>query len=80
LKPGGEFFMAPRVCGRYICDHLGWYTEAPGPIEEHLYYRENATKWASTIREAKREKYSPRLKFNRFTFKKNMKNSEKSNF
>lgn len=58
LEPEGEFFTAPRICGKYICIHLGWYLDAKVPIEEHSYYFENAAKWASTIRETKRVKYS----------------------
>ena len=77
IEPGGEFFTAPRICGKYTCIHLGWYTEKPVPIEEQLYYLKSVTKWASTIREVKREESSLRHKLNKFKPTKNKKKKKK---
>jgi hypothetical protein len=43
-----EFFIAPRLAGRYTCKHHGWYYNRPEPKEETEYYRQTQ-KFCSTI-------------------------------
>jgi len=47
----GEFFIAPRVCGRYTCKHWGWYYKKPIPENEDKFGKEKVGLWSSTQNE-----------------------------
>jgi len=44
----GEFFISPRICGNYMCQHLGWYIDKGLPQEEVDFYEKNASSWSCT--------------------------------
>jgi len=48
LDWNGDFFSSPRVCGKYLCDHLGWYLERNIPEDEYRFYVQNASKSISS--------------------------------
>lgn len=43
-----DFFSAPRMAGRYTCQHYGWFRKKPEPKEEEDYYRQRQ-KFSSAI-------------------------------
>lgn len=49
LNWNGDFFVSPRICGNYLCNHLGWYKNINISDNEHDFYKSNASAWASTI-------------------------------
>lgn len=51
-----DFFTSPRICGNYMCRHLGWYIEKDIPQEEIDFYEKNASAWSSTNQEIKKRK------------------------
>lgn len=54
LSWDGDFFTAPRVCGKYLCKHWGWYYKKPVPNDEYRFYKNTITHWSSTEHELKR--------------------------
>lgn len=50
----GEFFIAPRVCGRYTCKHWGWYYNNPVPEKEREFSKNQVGIWSSTQHELKK--------------------------
>jgi glycosyltransferase involved in cell wall biosynthesis len=56
LSWGGDFFTSPRMCGNYMCQHLGWYIDKKIPQEEVDFYEQHATAWSSTNEAIKKKK------------------------
>ena len=54
LSWDGDFFTAPRICGRYVCKHWGWYYSNPVPKEENNFCKKTATHWSSTEQELRK--------------------------
>jgi glycosyltransferase involved in cell wall biosynthesis len=54
LSWDGNFFTAPRVCGKYLCKHWGWYYKKPVPKDEYAFYKNTITHWSSTEHELRR--------------------------
>lgn len=55
LSWDGNFFTSPRICGRYLCNHLGWYIDSYND-DESIYYKNTAAAWSSTVQELNRNK------------------------
>jgi glycosyltransferase involved in cell wall biosynthesis len=51
----GDFFTSPRICGNYMCNHLGWYLDKKLPQEEIDFY-EGRSAWSFTLSLLKNEK------------------------
>lgn len=48
------FFDAPRLCGKYLVKHLGWYIEKNIPKEEFEFYQQNSSsRFANTVHATK---------------------------